>query len=246
MYMALKMQNTNSLLEGTESWLPDKKLRFKMGAAMDDFLAKRVSKEVAKDLSLEKWLEKVKDVDDNRRAEMERVIDALADAGRAAKRGTSGEDFDRNPKRPALSDPSRHYHTPNMSSSSHTAPSNRPSASTSSNHCSLPAAGSPAFVPLPCLTDAEKLILDRHSGCYKCRRVHVYHRSRKCRSGYPTAANYRPVTEADAPLHPATVRVGQLRLWSLQLPQTLSRTQLLLSSKAPCWKMTTIMIRRTR
>lgn len=198
MKMARRIQYVNSLLEGTDSYLPDDKLRYQIEAGMDDFLAKRASKEVAKDLSLEKWLEKVKDLDETRRSEMERVLQALADSNRFNKRSyPNNDDADRLSKHPALADPSRQYNTPASATSSNSASG---SNGDRRSRRSLPAPGpsSGHFVPLPRLTDTEKAVLDRHAGCYKCRRVYVYHRSRECRTGYPTAANYRPITEAEA------------------------------------------------
>jgi hypothetical protein len=48
------------------------------------------------------------------------------------------------------------------------------------------------------LTPAERALLADHSGCFKCRKFYVSHRSKECTDGSPDATTYKPLTEADA------------------------------------------------
>ena len=51
---------------------------------------------------------------------------------------------------------------------------------------------------LPPLSERERALLRAHEGCFKCRRFYADHTSRNCPTGFPDAATYRPLTEADA------------------------------------------------
>ncbi|KAI0336960.1 hypothetical protein BDW22DRAFT_1473408 [Trametopsis cervina] len=50
----------------------------------------------------------------------------------------------------------------------------------------------------PPLTTAERNLLYKHFGCFKCRVFFADHKSAECTTGPPPGANYRELTEADA------------------------------------------------
>jgi Reverse transcriptase (RNA-dependent DNA polymerase) len=57
--------------------------------------------------------------------------------------------------------------------------------------------GSLAHRGLPKLTQGEKDLLNANSSCYKCRRFHVGHRADSCPNGFPSAADYKMLTQVD-------------------------------------------------
>ncbi len=50
----------------------------------------------------------------------------------------------------------------------------------------------------PTLTQAERNLLVKHRGCFKCRKFYVGHRQPECNEPAPKAAGYVELTEADA------------------------------------------------
>jgi hypothetical protein len=50
----------------------------------------------------------------------------------------------------------------------------------------------------PGLTDPEKILLDFHDGCRRCRKFYIGHRTLNCDGEFPDAATYRTLTYADA------------------------------------------------
>ncbi|KAG2737936.1 hypothetical protein P692DRAFT_20760337, partial [Suillus brevipes Sb2] len=69
-----------------------------------------------------------------------------------------------------------------------TSSSNKPSNKTYNS--SSPRLGS--------LTEAERTLLAKHKGCFKCRKFYVSHQSKDCSEGAPEASSYKTLTEADA------------------------------------------------
>jgi len=51
---------------------------------------------------------------------------------------------------------------------------------------------------LGALTEAERVLLMKHKGCFKCRKFYVSHQSKECTDGAPDASSYKTLTEADA------------------------------------------------
>ncbi|KAF9026730.1 hypothetical protein BDZ89DRAFT_1134614 [Hymenopellis radicata] len=47
------------------------------------------------------------------------------------------------------------------------------------------------------LTEIERKWICAHDGCFKCRRIGVYHTSSACPTGHPKASKYRGITLAD-------------------------------------------------
>ncbi|OJA14932.1 hypothetical protein AZE42_12832 [Rhizopogon vesiculosus] len=48
------------------------------------------------------------------------------------------------------------------------------------------------------LTTAERELLKEHTGCFKCRKFYVAHRSADCPDGFPLGEGYKMLTECDA------------------------------------------------
>ncbi|KAG1880280.1 hypothetical protein C8R48DRAFT_587911, partial [Suillus tomentosus] len=48
---------------------------------------------------------------------------------------------------------------------------------------------------VPPLSDTERQLLNKHEGCFKCRRFYVSCRSKDCKNGFPDGATYKPLTE---------------------------------------------------
>ena len=49
-------------------------------------------------------------------------------------------------------------------------------------------------VPCPAITDAERMICREFSGCHKCRRLFVDHKSINCPNEFPDGRTYKPLT----------------------------------------------------
>jgi hypothetical protein len=56
----------------------------------------------------------------------------------------------------------------------------------------------PSSSRLGFLTEAERALLMKHRGCFKCRKFYVSHQSKDCTDGAPEASSYKTLTEADA------------------------------------------------
>lgn len=69
---------------------------------------------------------------------------------------------------------------------------NNPKAGQSSD------ATSKTYTRLPALTENERQLLNKHEGCFKCRRFYVTCRSKDCKNGFPDGATYKTLTEAMA------------------------------------------------
>ncbi|KAJ7211993.1 hypothetical protein GGX14DRAFT_302881, partial [Mycena pura] len=63
----------------------------------------------------------------------------------------------------------------------------------------------------PPLTNAEKILLDLHDGCRRCRKFYIGHRTLNCDGDFPDAATYHTLTQADAEAQ-AAVRGKTLRV----------------------------------
>ncbi len=51
---------------------------------------------------------------------------------------------------------------------------------------------------VPMLTTAERNLLFKHNGCYKCRQFYMNHHCANCPNGWPLAAGYQMLTKAAA------------------------------------------------
>ena len=169
------VQNINSLLRGTESFLDDPKLRTHIKAGMDLTLA-RCARACDKKLHLiiefQPWLDALKELDTDLQAERAEHCSEL-EAMTKAMRNKSCDDR-------GLSDPSHKYNT---------APSK-----------SIPSANAPSCLNLkdypPKLTPEEGSLLVNNHGCMKCCRVYVFHTKFECLNDFPKGTGYKPITQA--------------------------------------------------
>ncbi|KAG1813626.1 uncharacterized protein BJ212DRAFT_1482523 [Suillus subaureus] len=56
----------------------------------------------------------------------------------------------------------------------------------------------PSSSCLGTLTEAERTLLMKHRGCFKCRKFYVLHQLKDCTNGTLEASSYKTLTEADA------------------------------------------------
>ncbi|KAG1771255.1 hypothetical protein EDD22DRAFT_769326, partial [Suillus occidentalis] len=76
--------------------------------------------------------------------------------------------------------------------------SKRNTTSSSSNKPSSNKVYNSSSTRLSPLTEAERTLLGKHKGCFKCRKFYVSHQSKDCTDGAPEASSYKTLTETDA------------------------------------------------
>ncbi|KAG2335773.1 hypothetical protein BDR05DRAFT_1006460 [Suillus weaverae] len=159
---ALELQNQNALLYGNPAHLDDVQLHNQLEANLCDELTTPVLRaKLASTLTLKKWIEEVRHLDDKR-----------------------------------LEDLSTHRKfTEDYYKSKRTSSSNQPSTKTTSSSRTSTYTSSAC---LGALTVAEHTLLADHSGCFKCCKFYVSHRSKDCTDGAPEASLYKMLMEADA------------------------------------------------
>jgi hypothetical protein len=165
---ATAIQNLNILLMGTDSYLPEDKLRHQIEVGMMDKLAKHCKAEKVQNVDgLRPWLLEVKHVNDGLRAqslEFEEIA-----------RNTCYESRKTN----HLSEPSRHANT-NMASGSTVSP----------------AVGTGTRGRVPKLKASERKLLYANKGCLKCRHLFVDHVMANCPNNFPDPLKYKTITQA--------------------------------------------------
>jgi len=67
-----------------------------------------------------------------------------------------------------------------------------------SNKTVLPTTTTSSSTSIPKLTDTDRTLLNHHEGRYKCCHFYVDHKGNVCPNGFPDAASYKGLTEADA------------------------------------------------
>jgi hypothetical protein len=165
------VKSKNSLLFGTKSYLAEDKLRHQIEAAIDANLARKCNSEkVDKVIDFKEWLNEVKRVDENVRAERHE-FELIAKASHESNRRHNN----------TLTEPSRRANTNTTTATSSS------SVATQTN----------SFKTCPRLTPAERQLLYDNEGCLKCRRVFCNHMSKHCPNGFPKADNYKVLTQAD-------------------------------------------------
>ena len=176
------VQNINSLLCGTESFLDNPKLRTCIKAGMDLTLVRRTrahDKKLHLIVEFQPWLDALKELDTDlqaERAERHSELEAMT----KAMWNKSHDDH-------GLSNPSCKYNA---------APSK-----------SIPSANAPSRLNSkdypPKLTPEEGSLLINNHGCTKCRRVYVFHTKFECPNDFPKGTSYKPITQAgvDAARH---------------------------------------------
>ncbi|KAG0696000.1 hypothetical protein DFH29DRAFT_813576, partial [Suillus ampliporus] len=157
---ALELQNQNALLYGNAAHLSDVQLRNQLEANICDKLTIPVLRaKLADDLTLKRWIEEVKHLDDIRLEDLashKKIAEELYKT--ALKRTTS---------------------------------SNKTSSSSTKTY-------NPSSSRLGTLTEAERTLLMKHKGCFKCRKFYVSHQSKECTDGAPEVSSYKTLTESDA------------------------------------------------
>ncbi|KAG2350852.1 hypothetical protein BDR05DRAFT_943190 [Suillus weaverae] len=154
---ALELQNQNTLLYGNTAHLSDAQLRNQLEANICDELTILVLRaQLAGDLSLKKWIEEVKHLDDKHLEDLASHKKITEELYKSSKRTTS---------------------------------SNKTSSSKTYN---------PSSSRLGTLTEAERNLLMKHKGCFKCRKFYVSHQSKECPDGAPEASSYKTLMESDA------------------------------------------------
>jgi len=173
---AVKMRSLNTLLRGTTTHLDDAALLNQLEANLEPWLSRACDDERVKEDTLDKWLDKVKIIDEKKRRERQQQ---RADAEEAAR-----SHLKRNTTSAGLTEPSRRYNT------FRGAPTDKPWVNNR---------GKPfdATKTLPKLTDAERTLLFDNEGCLKCRRFFVDHRSANCPNEFPSGTNYKTLTSDD-------------------------------------------------
>ncbi|EPQ57924.1 hypothetical protein GLOTRDRAFT_37381 [Gloeophyllum trabeum ATCC 11539] len=168
-----RIQSTNSLLKGTKSHLTDQSLRFHFEAHMNSETKRYCKKDTRelKALAFKLWINTVRLLDEERAHDKWSQNDAIADA--VHRQGQ------RNILRPPVV----------TSSTSMTTYTSRPSTTFGDNKPRLPG-----------LTDSERALLMKYSGCFNCRKFGVNHRRATC-TERPDPFKYKPLTEADVPAH---------------------------------------------
>ena len=169
------VQNINSLLCGTESFLDNPKLHTCIEAGMDLTLARHAQacdKKLHLIVKFQPWLNALKELDTDLQAECAECHSELEAMMKAMQHKSRN---DRGP-----SNPSHKYNTaPSKSVPSTNAPSHL-------NSKDYP----------PKLTPEEGSFLINNHGCTKCHRLYVFHTKFKCPNNFPKGTGYKPVTQA--------------------------------------------------
>jgi hypothetical protein len=189
---AVKMRSLNTLLHGTPTHLDNVGLLNQLEANLEPWLSHACDNERIKEDELDKWLDKVKILDEKKCRERQQQ---RADADEAMRMHLK-----HNTASAGLSKPSHCYNT------FHSAATDKPFAGTKSK----------AFDPTKALLklmEAERSLLFNNKGCLKCRRFFVKHCSSNCPNDFPSGLNYKPLTAEDvnAACHKTTSPVATVR-----------------------------------
>jgi len=173
---AIKMRSLNTLLCGTTMHLDDAALLNQLEANLELWLSHACDDERIKEDTLDKWLDKVKVVNEKKHRECQQQhVDAEEAACSHLKWNTMSA---------GLTKLSRHYNTF----------CGGPMDKLQGNNRGRP------FDPtksLPKLTDMERNLLLNNEGCLKCCRFFVDHCSANCTNEFPSGMGYKPLTTDD-------------------------------------------------
>jgi hypothetical protein len=174
---AMKMRSLNMLLCGMATHLDDTSLLNQLEANLKPSLSRACNNERVSEETLDKWLDKVKILDEKKHREhQQQWVDAEEASHSHLKRNTTSA---------GLSDSSRRYNT--FCSMATTEKGN--------------GGGKPkhfdATKALPKLTDAERTLLFDNEGCLKCHRFLVNHCSANCPNDFPPTLTYKTLTAED-------------------------------------------------
>ncbi|KAJ7649492.1 hypothetical protein DFH06DRAFT_912706, partial [Mycena polygramma] len=169
---AYGIQNVNAILSQAAPTfaVEDSQLKHILDAGLTKVLQQDLDTEPVLSTDLNSWIAEVKGRDDRLKFETSR-IQGVIDTNRDSvhKTKTKASLADR------LSNPK-----PSLASRL-----SSPHPSTTVQKC-------------PPLTDGEKVLLDLHDGCRRCRQFYIGHRTPNCDGNFPEAATYRTLTQADA------------------------------------------------
>jgi hypothetical protein len=174
---AVKIWSLNTLLCGTPTHLDDASLLNQLEANLEPSLSHACDDERVNEDTLDKWLDKVKILDEKKRQECQQQ---RADAEEAAR-----SHLKHNTTSAGLAEPSRCYNT------------FRGNMTTEKGNNGGKPKHFDAMKALLKLTDAERTLLFNNEGCLKCRRFLVNHRSPNCPNDFPPALNYKTLTAED-------------------------------------------------
>ena len=173
----MKMRSLNTLLRGMPTHLDDTSLLNQLEANLEPSLSCACDDERVNEDTLDKWLDKVKILDEKKHRECQQQ---RADAEEAAH-----SHLKHNMTSAGLAEPSRRYNT--FRGNTTTERGNNGGKPKHFNATKM----------LPKLTDAERMLLFNNEGCLKCRRFLVNHRSANCPNDFPPALNYKTLTAED-------------------------------------------------
>jgi hypothetical protein len=156
----------NAILRDTTYHLDNAQLLNQLEANLEPALSHAVIEDQINKWDLDQWLTLVKNLDDKKRCKCQRQCADTEEAARAQLKRTSTTT--------GLSEPSRHFNCAAV-----------PGASTMNAN---------VVNRLPKLMDTEQQILIKNNRCLKCWKVLAGHRSNNCPNGFPTALNYKTLT----------------------------------------------------
>ena len=173
---AVKMQSLNTLLRGTTTHLDDATLLNQLKANLEPWLSRACDDKRIKEDTLDKWLDKVKIVDEKKhREQQQQQVDAEEAARAHLKCNTTSA---------GLSELSRCYNT------FHGGPTNNKTSGSSRKPFD-------ATKSLPKLTDTEWTLLFDNEGCLKCHCFFVTHHSANCLNEFPSGMGYKALMAED-------------------------------------------------
>ena len=185
---AVKIRSLNTLLHGTPTHLDDVSLLNQLETNLEPSLSCACNNERVNEDTLDKWLDKVKILDEKKCWERQQQ---WADAEEAAC-----SHLKRNMTSTGLTEPSRHYNTfrGNMTAE-------QGNNGGKPKHFDVTKA-------LMKLTDAERTLLFDNESCLKCRHFLVNHHSANCPNDFPPALNYETLTAED--VNAARCKTGKM------------------------------------
>jgi len=173
----VKMRSLNTLLRGTPTHLDNAALLNQLEANLEPSLSRACDDKRVSEETLNKWLDKVKILDEKKRREhQQQQADAKEAACSHLKHKTTSA---------GLTDSSRCYNT------------FRGNATTDKGNNGGKPKHFDVMKALLKLMDTERTLLFDNEGCLKCRRFLVNHCSANCPNDFPPALNYKTLTSED-------------------------------------------------
>ncbi|KAF8913372.1 hypothetical protein CPB85DRAFT_561898 [Mucidula mucida] len=191
-----KLRAQNVLLKGTKNHLSDTKLLVHLKTHLNKALVDMCSKDETLQMEndLDAWCEAIRALEDGKTmAGQKRPLgDSEESSSKRARLSIVGDHYV--PQRDSISpaSPHRRSHSPALVPKYPHFPLGR------GDHYSRPFSSTPYRSDgLFKLTESERKWICAHDGCFKCRRIGVYHTSSACPNGHPKASRYQGITLAD-------------------------------------------------